>query len=129
MEDSTSNNNNNNEDTPKGFDELNEAAEAGELTPEQLQSELDRYAEALRQEFETKTEEEPENVEAYTRDFFKKNIHTAAAQIVWLSMHAESESVKASMSKYIIEAALKNEEEGKDPVRDLLKQLQANDAK
>lgn len=98
-----------------------------ELTPERLQETLNNYAEAFRQEFETSTAASPENVEEYTRDFFKRNIHSAAAQIVWLANNAASESVKLKACTTIVHEALAASSVPEDPMKQLLQELTAND--
>lgn len=98
-----------------------------ELTPEKLQEELTNYMTALRQEFEDKTAEAPENVQEHTSEFFKANVPNAAAQIAWLSINADSESVRLNASKMVIALALKDEQDKQDPLKDLLKGLTAND--
>jgi hypothetical protein len=110
------------------FEALKRLADDGELTAETLNAKLNSYAEAYRQEFETDSKADPDNVEEYTRDYFKKNIHVAAAQIVWLSVNSTSESVMLNASKYVIDAALKDAEAMGDPIRELMKSLQKNDA-
>lgn len=91
----------------------------------ELRDELNSYAEALRQEFEAKqnntssAEETAEN----TKEFLRKNVHSAAAQVVWLSNNADSESVRLNASKYIVEMATRLENEDKDPVADIIRQL------
>lgn len=106
---------------------FNKLSNDPELTPEKVAEALNVYATALQKEFEEKTQAEPENVAQYTKEFFKRNVHGAAAQIVWLSTFAESETVKLSASKYVVEQAIKDEEDAQDPVRDLLTKLKAND--
>jgi hypothetical protein len=108
----------------RSFDEL---MADDELTPESLQSQLNQYAEAIRQEYQLSTEVDPENVSEYTTDFFRKNVHAAAAQIVWLSTNAYSESVRGNMSKYIIEKATADSDAAGDPIKDLLAKLTKND--
>jgi hypothetical protein len=98
-----------------------------ELTPERLQETLNNYAEAFRQEFETSTAASPENVEEYTRDFFKRNIHSAAAQIVWLANNASSESVKLKACTTIVHEALAPSTTPDDPIKQLMLELSAND--
>lgn len=100
-----------------------------ELTQEKLAAELQAYSQALREEFEAKTEKEPENVEEHIKGFFRANVHTAAAQIVWLSINAESETVKLSASKEIVRLAVAAEQDDKDPVANILAQLKSNDKK
>jgi hypothetical protein len=102
------------------FDELNNDPE---LTEEKLQKKLNDYAAAIRQEFEESTKASPENVEEYTSDFFKKNIHAAAAQIVWLSVNADTDSIRLRASKMVVDLALAQTRADADPVKDLLKQL------
>lgn len=105
------------------FDELNNDPE---LTQESLQEKLNSYAAAFRQEFEEKSKVAPENVEAYTKDFFKANIHSAAAQIVWLSNNADSESVRLQASKLVVQEALTDARADGDPIKDLLESLGKN---
>ena len=88
-----------------------------------LQDELRRYQAAIKQEYESACSSDQEQVEEYTRDYFKRNINMAAAQIVWLSEHAESESARLSASKYVIEAALKQSEKDADPIKSLLSEI------
>ena len=109
---------------PRDFDSL---MGDNNLTQESLQAELNKYAEAFKQEYELATAASPENVEEYTRDYFKKNVHSAAAQIVWLANNAESESVRGNMAKYIVEAAIAEGDAAGDPIKELLKSLTAND--
>ena len=111
--------------TPRDFDSL---MGDDSLTQESLQAELNKYAEAFRQEYELNTNVDPSNVEEYTKDFFRKNVHSAAAQIVWLANNAESESVRGNMAKYVVEAAVAEGDAAGDPIKDLLKKLTANDA-
>jgi hypothetical protein len=105
------------------FSELSQLADNGGLSAESFNQKLNSYAEAFRQEYEQSTKESPENVEQYTLDFFKKNIHSAAAQVVWLSNNADSETVRLSASKYVIDQALADGERDGDPIKDLLNSL------
>lgn len=89
--------------------------------------ELHAYREAIEQEYQTKVANAPDDVDALTRDFFKKNAVAAAAQIVYLSQNAESETVRGSMSKYVIEKAVEDADKDGDPIRKLLEGLQDND--
>jgi hypothetical protein len=109
------------------FEKLSDLADAGELTQENLQEMLNGYANALQQEFEANVAKSPDDVEVYTRDFFKKNVHSAAAQIVYLSNNAFSESVRLKAASLVITEALKDSRADGDPIRDLLKELAAND--
>lgn len=96
-----------------------------ELTEENLQATLNKYANAIRSEFEeaTKEQEDLSRVEEYTRDFFKKNIHSAAAQIVWLSNNAESESVRLKAATTVLHEALADSRADGDPIKNLLNEL------
>jgi len=96
-----------------------------ELTPEKVQAKLNEYHAAFEQEFTTAVEKSPDNVIEYTTDFFKKNVAMAAAQIVWLVGNAESETVRANCSKYVIEQAGKDATSDGDPFKKLFAQLQA----
>lgn len=108
----------------KSFDEM---ASDPEFTDEDVKRELASFAEALRQEFEEKQHAQPENVAQHTQEYFKANSPHAIAQIVWLSIHAESETVRMNASKYIVEKAISKEEADKDPVSALLRKLAGND--
>lgn len=97
------------------------------IDPEDPEAALAAYALALQQEYETKTAIAPDNVEEHTKEFFKANIVYASAQIVFLAMHAESETVRLNASKYIHTKALEVESSEKDPVKAIIAQLQRND--
>lgn len=111
------------------FDELNDKADKGELTPENLQTELNKYAAAIESEFRIASAGSPENVDEYARDFFKKNIHSAAAQIVWLAVNSTSDSVRLAASKYVVEQAISDAKGDGDPLKDLMKELSATKKK
>jgi len=123
MENQNNNEPNNTPENEPDYNELSDLADAGELTEEKLQEELNKYAQALAQEFEAQVVEAPENCEEYTRDFFKKNLPAAAAQIVFLSNNAYSESVKLNAAKFVVTEALANTKQDGDPVKQFLKQL------
>jgi hypothetical protein len=99
------------------------------ITPENLQEKLAAYQQAIKEEYEVSSEADPENIEEYTRDFFKKNIHIFAAQIAHLAIHAESETVRMNCSKYGIEAALADSRSDGDPMRELLTELTKSNTK
>jgi hypothetical protein len=105
------------------FEDLDKMADEGKLTEERFKEELNSYASALRQEFEMSTAAAPENTEQYTRDFFKKNIHSMAAQVVWLANNASSESVSLSACKFGILQALEDARSDGDPIKELLAEL------
>ena len=109
------------------YEKLSDLADAGELTQAKLQETLNAYASALQEEFKASTAQHPENVEEYTRDFFKKNVHSAAAQIVYLSNNAFSESVRLRAASMVVTEALKDSRADGDPIRDLLNELASND--
>jgi hypothetical protein len=93
------------------------------LDDEKVQEKLNQYHEAFKQEFETSVKKNPENVDEYTREFFRDNLPMAAAQIAFLAANAESESVRFSASKYVILAAKEISETDGDPIKELLKEL------
>lgn len=110
----------NEQPTDKPDDPLSEAS---------LQQHLNEYHKALEAEFKVEVEKTPENVQELTTEFFKNNAAHAAAQIAWLSQHADSESVKLNAAKFIISAAIADGEKDGDPIKELLKQLTSNDKK
>lgn len=99
------------------------------LTEEKLRAEMLKYEKAFEEEMNVLAESDSENISEYTSNFFKANAHFAAAQVVWLAMHAESETVRGSMSKYILESAHKVEKENQDPVANIIEGLKKNDGK
>lgn len=99
------------------------------LTEASLQQHLNKYRQALESEYVVEVEKTPENVAELTTAFFKNNAAHAAAQIAWLAMNADSESVKLNAAKFIIQSANADAEADGDPIKDLLKQLTNNDAK
>ena len=105
-------------------------ADNGELTEQSLQATLNSYAQAIKEEYEQTlaAENDLSNVEGYTRDFFKKNVHSAAAQIVWLANNAESESVKLKAATTVIHEALADARADGDPIKLLLAELTATPA-
>lgn len=111
---------------PRPFEELM-ADDA--LTEAGLQAELEKYREALRGEYEVATTKNPDNIIELTRDFFKNNSSEAAAQVVWLMCHADSETVRLSAAKYVIDHGAVDAKVDGDPIKDLLTKLQANDPK
>jgi len=120
-----------NTDTPKDPDNAEDTELQFGLSDEALQKELHSYAAALRQEFElsqskTKDDESAQNVERYTRDFFKKNLAHAAAQIVWLSSNSTSDSIRLKASQFIVKEALAGAQADGDPISELLRSLQTS---
>lgn len=112
----------NEDNTPEEI-ELLAQARKGELTEANLQQKLNEYSLALKQEYETKTKERPDDLEEHTRDYFKDNLHNAAHQVVWLSNNADSESVRLSSCKLIIATALEQSKADGDPIAGLLAEL------
>jgi hypothetical protein len=98
-----------------------------------LQSQLIRYRAAIEQEYalaeKAKEAANTENLQAATREFFKENSAHAAAQIAWLSLNAESESVRLRASQYIIERGLADSAEDGDPIKQLLSDLTSKSKK
>ena len=116
----------NNEQPPANTDNTDTPLQFG-LSDEALQAELHSYAQALRQEFELtqakQADNETTNVERYTRDFFKKNLAHAAAQIVWLSSNSTSDSIRLKASQFIVKEALAASIGDGDPIAELLREL------
>lgn len=112
------------QDWVSDFDRLNNNPD---LTEEMVKAELSAYQQALEAEFKLKTDVDPDNVNEYTQEFFKANAYSAAAQIVHLANFAESETVRASMSKYIVEAARDDEKGSENPLNAILEGLKKND--
>lgn len=104
------------------FDKLNNNPD---LTEETLQETLNAYRLAMEQEFRAaaKAAETSESVQELTRNFFKDNCAHAAAQIAWLAMNAEGESIRLNASKYIIDKGLKDSADDGDPIKALLNEL------
>jgi hypothetical protein len=98
-----------------------------EDNPDSLQSQLARYRAAIEQEYalaeKAASAASTENLQVATRDFFKDNSAHAAAQIAWLAMNAESESVRLRASQYIIERGLADSAGDGDPIKQLLSDL------
>jgi hypothetical protein len=97
-----------------------------DLTPEKLNDKLNEYAKAYQQEFEMTVTETPADTEKLTRDFFKKNAASAAAQIVWLSSNADSETVRLNASKTVLTMAFEDAKNDGDPFKELLRGLSNN---
>ena len=121
--------NSENPDNPQNPDTPDDTELQFGLSDGELQKELHSYAAALRQEFElsqskTKDDESAVNVERYTRDFFKKNLAHAAAQIVWLSSNSTSDSIRLKASQFIVKEALAGAQADGDPISELLRSLQ-----
>lgn len=105
------------------FDTLNTMADSGELTAESLQERLNEYHKAFEQEYAEANTKKPDDIEQNTRDFFKKNVNSAAAQVVWLSQNAASESVQFAACKYVISEAFTKAQLEREPFQDLIDQL------
>ena len=101
-------------------------------TDDELRKELQAYAAALREEFANPDSPSPtagltsptDNVEKYTRQFFRQNLPDAAAQVVWLSSNSDSDSVRLRACQIIINHALEDAKSEGDPIKDILKDLQ-----
>lgn len=88
-----------------------------------LQAQLEKYKAAIESEYKLAVENAPEQVAEHTKEFFKNQAAQAAAQIAWLCMNAESESVRLSASKYIIDRGVADSASDGDPIKELLTQL------
>lgn len=115
-----------------GDDSLNtpepEFDELSQLSPETLQASLQAYHKALEEEFEVKaSNSDPKKHDEITKDYFRKNRAFAAEQIVWLSKHSTSDSVRMAACKYIDQRASDEDVQSGDPIKELLIELGAND--
>lgn len=75
--------------------------------------ELANFKKALEEEFRTKNLEDPETIAA-TKGHVVDMVPDAATQLKWLIKHAESESVRANLSKWIMELAMKRAERNEE---------------
>jgi hypothetical protein len=107
---------------------FNELFNNPDLNDEKLQKHLNEYRAAIEEEFELKTKaaiqaNDSDSVQELTQNFFKDNTAHAAAQIAWLAMNAESETVRLNASKFIIDKGLADSEKDGDPIKKLLSEL------
>ena len=116
------------ENTPKKKIEDMTPDEINQLTEAAAQKALNDYHDAIQKEFSVASAAATtsDKVTEYARDFFKNNLPTAAAQIMWLVVNAESESIKLNASKYVVDRALEDAKVDKDPVKQLLEGLGLN---
>jgi hypothetical protein len=97
-----------------------------ELTPDEMEAQLQAYHAALAGEFaaDAAAATSISELEATVREFWKKNVPSAIAQIAHLSNNALSESVRFTAAKFIYHEALAAERAGaEDPTAKLLKEL------
>jgi hypothetical protein len=93
---------------------------------------LAEYKQACDEEFTVDNAVEAnEDTAKKSKEMLLKRTPTAVATVEYLAEHAESETVRASCAKYIIDNALGKTGIVKvdDPIADLIKQLQNNDPK
>jgi hypothetical protein len=107
----------------QSFDELMKKADKGELSQNDMDTILQDYAKAVREEFEIATAARPDNAEEAARDFARKHQGESLAQIHWLSIHADSESVKLNASKYIVSLAISESNAEGDPIKQIMANL------
>jgi len=105
------------------FEELMAKADNGQLSGDDMQKILNDYAQSVREEFEVTVAASPENAEEAKRDFCRNHMAHAMAQIHWLTIHAESESVKLSACKFIADGAIKEANKDGDPIAEIMRQL------
>lgn len=87
---------------------------------------MQAYRNALQQEYEV-AENESRSAALTTQHFHKDHLPEYNAQIYYLAMNADSESVRLSATKYGIDRALIEEDALKgqnDPVTELIKSMQ-----
>lgn len=118
------------ENTPQPYQphqpDHHDHSNAPDAQQKKMQTEIEKYKRAYQQEFEIATNTPAEQALDVTKEFFKKAMPSAAAQIVWLSEYSSSDSVRLNASKYIIEVGREDVERDGDPVRDLLMNLKKN---
>lgn len=107
------------------FNELMKKADAGELSSRELEYIMQEHARMVREEFEAATAENPENAEKAKVDFCRNHMGTSLAQIQWLSLNADSESVRLAASKFLVQGAIDESEREGDPIKELMQKLQA----
>jgi hypothetical protein len=112
------------DDSPKNetTDELQKRYDE-QIGAELLQ--LANYRKALEEEFATKNLDDPETAAA-AKAHVLESVPDAATQLKWLIRHADSENIRANLSKWVLELAMKaaNKDEGDDALTQLLSQLQ-----
>src|SRR5215831_1617231 len=99
---------------------FNELFNSPDLNDESLQKHLNEYRQAIESEYKLRTEaaaraDDSESVQELTHNFFKDNSAHAAAQVAWLAMNAESETVRLNASKYILDRGLADSSKDGDP--------------
>lgn len=87
--------------------------------------ELANYRKALEEEFSTKNLDDPETAAA-AKAHVLETVPDAATQLKWLIRHAESESIRANLSKWVLDLAMQaaKKGEGDDALSTLLSELQ-----
>jgi hypothetical protein len=113
------------DDKEPTFDELMAKADNGDLTGEDLQYVLNEYASAVRNEFEVAMAETPDNAETHKLDFCRNHMGIALADIQWLSRHSDSDSVRLSAAKFIVEGAIDEAKRDGDPLKEIFAKLGA----
>ena len=105
------------------FDELMKKADKGKLSNNDMEKILQDYSKAVREEFEMATAKNPDNAEEAARDFARKHQGESLAQIHWLSINADSESVKLNASKYLVQLAISESNADGDPIKQIMREL------
>src|SRR5512146_409607 len=100
------------DDIEKELAEL--ASSDDELTEDTLQRKLNEYHAALAGEFRVAaeaTEKQNGDVEELARDYARKLVPNAVAQIAWLAEHSTSDSVRLAAYKELIKLAKSEEKD------------------
>lgn len=86
--------------------------------------ELAEYRKALEAEFRTKTLDDPETALKAKAEVVSL-VPDAVSQLKWLILHADSESIRKDISKWVMELAIKAADKNgeDDELKDLLKQF------
>jgi len=116
-----------NAETPEdqSFNELMKKADKGNLSNNDMEKILQDYSKAVREEFEMATAKNPDNAEEAARDFARAHQGESLAQIHWLSLNADSESVRLNASKYIVQLAISESNADGDPIKQIMAGLMA----
>jgi hypothetical protein len=99
-----------------------------------LDERLKQYHDAIAQEFELAQDaslDDLKDIRKNAAESFLAAVPKAVKRILYLMEHAEKDTTQLNAAKYVVSSALAKEGIGEagDPLAQLLKELQANDAK
>lgn len=103
-------------------DSSKQAKQPSNQPDEKLSGELSDYHKALAEEFELANKELSPNTDSIDlKEYWKRKVPDAAAQIAWLAMNAHSEGVRLNANKYIVSEAYA--ETGNSELETILREL------